>query len=181
MKTKLASKKPRQQFIAKATALLLDLGAKARDFDFALQTKAGLLKLHPTENLVEGLGTVFTRFEDPNTAKELVDCNPCSGKWNHHFFAGWSVDSALRTCISTSEDLAVTIVKTIVIFRKDNAGCFALFPELPADNQGYFCTCFQHIGQHCSADYRGCMAQSDPAKPAEYADLQQELEQRETT
>ena len=72
-------------------------------------------------------------------------------------------------------------MKTIVIFRKDRDGykdCFALFPELPADNQGRFCTCFQHIGQHCAADYHGCIAQSDPAKPIEYADLQEELEQR---
>ena len=72
-------------------------------------------------------------------------------------------------------------MKTIVIFRKDrdrHRDCFALFPELPADNHGHYCTCFQHVGQHCAADYRGCVAQSDPAKPAEYADLQKELEQR---
>ena len=71
-------------------------------------------------------------------------------------------------------------MKTIVIFRKDRDGfkdCFALFPELPADNQDH-CTCFQHVGQHCAADYRGCIGNSDPAKPAEYADLQRELEQR---
>jgi hypothetical protein len=70
---------------------------------------------------------------------------------------------------------------TIVIFRKDRDGfkdCFALFPEDPADIHGTYCSCYQHIGQHCAADYHGCIANSDPAKPAEYADLQQELEQR---
>ena len=72
MKTKLAPKKQRQQFLTKVVALLLDLGATPGDYDFALQTKAGLLKLHPTENQVEGLGTVFTRFEDPNAAREFV-------------------------------------------------------------------------------------------------------------
>ena len=70
---------------------------------------------------------------------------------------------------------------TIVIFRKDRDGwkdCFALFPELPADVFGNFCTCFQHVGQHCEADYQGCIAASDPAKPDEYADLYMELEMR---
>jgi hypothetical protein len=71
--------------------------------------------------------------------------------------------------------------KTIVIFRKDRTGwkdCFALFPELPADNYGHYCDSYQHIGQHCSADYHGCIAASDAAKPDEYADLFEELERR---
>ena len=70
---------------------------------------------------------------------------------------------------------------TIVIFRKDRTGhkdCFALFPELPADVDGIYCTAYQHIGQHCSADYHGCVANSDPASPDEYADLAEELERR---
>jgi len=68
---------------------------------------------------------------------------------------------------------------TIVIFRMDREGnVFALMPELPADNYGTYCTCFQHIGQHCAADYYGCIAESRPATPAEYADLQAELQQR---
>ena len=68
-----------------------------------------------------------------------------------------------------------------VIFRKDKDGakdCFALFPELPSDLYGRFCTCFQHIGQHCAADYHGCIANSSPATPDEYADLYAELEGR---
>jgi len=72
-------------------------------------------------------------------------------------------------------------MKTVVIFRKDRDGfkdCFALFPEDPADCLGIYCSCFQHVGQHSSADYFGCIANSHPAKPAEYADLQKELEQR---
>lgn len=68
---------------------------------------------------------------------------------------------------------------TIVIFRWDTEGIvFALFPELPADNHGWYCTCFQHIGQHCAADYRLCVANSRPATPAEYADLFHELKGR---
>jgi hypothetical protein len=53
-----------------------------------------------------------------------------------------------------------------------------LFPELPSDNYGHYCTSFQHIGQHCAADYFGCIARSRPATPNEYADLVIELEQR---
>ena len=68
---------------------------------------------------------------------------------------------------------------TIVIFRLDREGIvFALMPELAADNYGRSCTCYQHIGQHCAADYHGCIAASRPAKPNEYADLLIELERR---
>jgi hypothetical protein len=70
------------------------------------------------------------------------------------------------------------MAKVIVIFRKDRNECFALFPELPADNQGIYCTCYQHLGQHCAADYHGCVSRSDPAAPADYADLLQELKRR---
>jgi hypothetical protein len=68
---------------------------------------------------------------------------------------------------------------TVVIFRTDREGItFALFPELPSDYQGFFCTCYQHVGQHCAADYCGCIASSRPATPAEYADLFVELQHR---
>ena len=69
---------------------------------------------------------------------------------------------------------------TVVIFRVDRIGVvFALFPELPADYQGLYCTCYQHVGQHCSADYYGFIADSRPATPAEYASLFAELKQRD--
>ena len=84
-----------KQFIAKVTALLLDLGAEPRDFDFLLTTKAGPLRIYPAENLAVGLGSVFARFDDPQAAGQFVACNPFSGKWNHHFFDGWSVESAI--------------------------------------------------------------------------------------
>ncbi len=68
---------------------------------------------------------------------------------------------------------------TIVIFRMDREGIvFALMPELPADNHGTYCTCYQHIGQHCAADYQGCIFHSRPAASEEYADLLIELEKR---
>lgn len=71
--------------------------------------------------------------------------------------------------------------KTIVIFRVDRAvphDVFALFPTIPSDNYGKFCTCYQHVGQHSGADYYHCIRASRPAKPNEYADLKAELEGR---
>jgi hypothetical protein len=68
---------------------------------------------------------------------------------------------------------------TIVIFRVDREGIvFALFPEVPADNYGSYCTAYQHIGQHCAADFQLCIANSRPATADEYADLFEELERR---
>jgi len=70
---------------------------------------------------------------------------------------------------------------TVVIFRKDRTGwkdCFALFPELPSDLYGDLCTAYQHVGQHCAADYSHCISRSDPAAPAEYAELHEGLERR---
>ena len=71
--------------------------------------------------------------------------------------------------------------ETIVVFRKDRTGwkdCFALFPELPSGEFGRYCTAHQRVGQHCAADYYGCISRSDPTTPAEYANLLKELEQR---
>jgi len=59
------------------------------------------------------------------------------------------------------------------VFRFDG-DCFALFPTLEATRDG-LCTCYQHIGQHCAADYAGCIARSKPATPEQYADLLREL------
>jgi hypothetical protein len=95
--------KQRQLFLTRAVKLLLDLGAQqdgGEMYRFALPTKAGLLRLHPDDHQTEGLGTVFSRFDDPQAARQLVDCNPHSGKWNHHYFGGWTLHAAL-TDLST--------------------------------------------------------------------------------
>jgi len=65
--------------------------------------------------------------------------------------------------------------KTRVIFRKYKDGdILALFPELSEGGAGV--ESYMHIGQHSSADYRGCIASTKPATVAEYKDLQAELE-----
>jgi hypothetical protein len=62
-----------------------------------------------------------------------------------------------------------------VVFRKDLDGTvFALFPEI--EGARGMCTSYEHVGQHSSADYFGCIARSRPALPKEYAALKRELE-----
>jgi hypothetical protein len=63
----------------------------------------------------------------------------------------------------------------IRVWKGDDSDVFALFPVLPADNAGYLCTSYQHIGQHGAADYGHCVRNSRPAKEAEAADLLAEL------
>jgi hypothetical protein len=69
--------------------------------------------------------------------------------------------------------------QVVVLFRrgvrKGDTDVFALFPQLPADNEGDLCTCYQHIGGHGAASYHGCMGSSRPAREDEYADLLREL------
>jgi len=91
-------KQDRERFVKQATQLLLDLGATAevgKSYPFTLNTKTGLLRLHVTENTTSGPGTVFTRFDDPEAARAIVNCNPHSGKWNHHYFDG-AVEAAIK-------------------------------------------------------------------------------------
>lgn len=53
-----------------------------------------------------------------------------------------------------------------VIFRRDSKSqggdCFAMFPTIPSDTAGRYITSYQHIGQHSSADYVGCINRSMP-------------------
>ena len=67
---------------------------------------------------------------------------------------------------------------TLVIFRRwrNNGDIIALFPELPADCQGYFCDAYEHVGQHGGADYQGVVRETKPVSLEDAADLIQELE-----
>jgi hypothetical protein len=69
--------------------------------------------------------------------------------------------------------------RTAVVFRRwdDPSGdVIALFPELPADNDGKYCCAYEHIGQHGGADYHGVIANTVPAPAKEAARLARELE-----
>jgi acetylornithine deacetylase/succinyl-diaminopimelate desuccinylase-like protein len=90
-------KRDRQRFVKQANKLIESLGGvhRERHNEWELETRFGRLVLHVTENYVGGPGTVFTRFDDPSIAKRNVCCNRCSGKWNHHYFEEWTVETAL--------------------------------------------------------------------------------------
>tara|TARA_R110000824_G_scaffold25410_1_gene88539 strand:- start:182 stop:490 length:309 start_codon:yes stop_codon:yes gene_type:complete len=68
--------------------------------------------------------------------------------------------------------------KTKVIFRKwvNSGEIIALFPEEPADYDGYNCMSYMHIGQHGSASPLLIDTHTTLATPEEYADLRRELE-----
>jgi hypothetical protein len=71
---------------------------------------------------------------------------------------------------------------TDVVFRCDKHGdfkdtVFALLPHEVDDRNGHV-TSYQHVGQHSSADYTGCIASSRPATPEEYKNLKAEMEGR---
>ena len=94
-------KKRRELFLAEAKQLLIDLGAQQVGDGYILHTKAGRLTLHPDDHDYAGeVGTVFSRFDNPQAARRFVDCNPHSGKWNHHYFNGWTVETAIADLAS---------------------------------------------------------------------------------
>lgn len=71
--------------------------------------------------------------------------------------------------------------ETVVVFRKwppgEGGDVLALFPGIPYDStRPRLCMSYQHVGQHGAADFKGCVGETDPASPAEYADLKAELE-----
>lgn len=70
--------------------------------------------------------------------------------------------------------------KTDIVFRVDKTKgfkgtVFALFPHEVSTLDGLV-TCYQHVGQHSSAEYAYCISRSRPATPEEYKDLKEELE-----
>jgi hypothetical protein len=69
-------------------------------------------------------------------------------------------------------------MKTEIIFRKWKTGdVIALFPGIASDAiDGYYCLSYQRVGQHGGAS-PAIVADTKPAKRAEYKDLAQELTQ----
>ena len=71
---------------------------------------------------------------------------------------------------------------TPVVFRvwraSEGGGVLALFPnESPSViSKPWLCDSYEHIGQHGSADYAGCVNATRPATETEAAPLKAELE-----
>ena len=72
---------------------LKDMGAKDNDvylermYPLALETKHGTLiidVIKEAHSKTAKLYNCFTRFVDIDKARDNIDCNPYSGKWNFH-------------------------------------------------------------------------------------------------
>ena len=80
------SLKARERFAEAVTKLLESLGVRPGRFcDYELDTPAGLLQISVHSNWVA------TRFDDVALGRAFTEscgrcCNPCSGKWNFHYF-----------------------------------------------------------------------------------------------
>lgn len=79
----------------------------------------------------------------------------------------------MKTLVKDSES-GLCEVKVMFRYEKDG-GVYALMPEICGTYKVGTCQCYQHVGQHSSADLQYCIAKSRPATPAEYAGLLAEL------
>jgi hypothetical protein len=64
---------------------------------------------------------------------------------------------------------------TLVIFRADKCGPFAIFPHLPGTYDAATCLVYQRIGQHSAGLTIHMIPGSRPATRREYAPLAREL------
>ena len=76
----------------------------------------------------------------------------------------------------TNQTEKTQIVPVVLRVWKGGRGVLALFPTIPHDRQGYFCSSFEHVGQHSKANYCGCIQNTRPATIEEGAPLVRELE-----
>ena len=66
---------------------------------------------------------------------------------------------------------------TPVIFRRwPDGSIIALFPTIPDDYAGRFCSSYARIGSHSGADYQGVISRTTPTSAKEHEALKQELE-----
>lgn len=115
-KRKLSTKAQRREFYETVCSRLLELGAVVRREDtlgpeFAIETELGELWIWPDKADIESglmLGSIFCRFQEPDRACERLNprrelgggVNPYSGKWNHYYSHGTSVEYSLDVFFS---------------------------------------------------------------------------------
>jgi hypothetical protein len=66
----------------------------------------------------------------------------------------------------------------VVVFRRwrDASGdIIALFPKLPADIHGRYCSSYMQVGQHAAADFQVVIRHTVPVCQRQYAALAEEL------
>ena len=78
---------------------------------WTIQTNCGVLKISLHENIGSGIYSIFGRFENVDSAKQQVDCNPYSGKWNIHDL---DMASALEILNDRLEQVTKTVEPQIV-------------------------------------------------------------------
>lgn len=67
--------------------------------------------------------------------------------------------------------------KTVFRFYRDSGEVIALFPQIAADNHGWHCSSYMHVGQHGGADVECVVRQTRLATPKEYRPLLRKLKQ----
>lgn len=88
------------QFHSKVSAWIESIGGVRNPddslHDFTVATKAGSYHCSPDCHCEgDGYGDLMGRFDSVDLARQFVDCNPYSGKWNHHFFGDWTMETIM--------------------------------------------------------------------------------------
>jgi hypothetical protein len=149
------SKRIQEQFRRGAAEVIRHIGGtelpdENSGYRFHLDTKYGLLRLHVDEHdQHEGPGTVFACFENATAASTIVS-NRFSGKWNLHYFDGWTVEAALkdleaklRRVLPTSLDgfmtqtsiVPIAVVETVLEERAERQHFMSDPVYVPADRR----------------------------------------------
>jgi hypothetical protein len=71
-------------------------------YQYTLNTPVGVLHVSCSEG---NIGSIFTRFDQPQRARTKTNCNPNSGKWNFHFGKGYRAERAFREFKNAIEGL----------------------------------------------------------------------------
>ena len=67
-------------------------------------------------------------------------------------------------------------MRQVVFRRYPDGSIIALFPFEPSEPTGKFCLCYEHMGQHGSADYEGVLLDTEAVRPNDVSALVEELD-----
>jgi hypothetical protein len=103
-------KKKTSKFVERIEKVIADAGGVKNEgklsgiYSLSLKTKLGnlILSVEAPGKIFSG-GSVYTRFENPELAKSVVDCNPYSGKWNFHFSVAMNMNEDEAVAFFQSE------------------------------------------------------------------------------
>lgn len=87
MKTKKITKKQSDTFNKNVTKIIFDNGFTSSDdcfYDYKKDTHFGVVRISLYECWRSEIYTIFVRFDDPDKAIRIFNCNKFSGKYNFH-------------------------------------------------------------------------------------------------